>query len=53
MKLVNKIFVLGCMLVLLVAPGCKKQAGLAGGGTILPSGGTSRKTGWAYNDPTR
>ena len=53
MKLFNKFLFLGCMLVLLVAPGCKKQAGLAGGGTILPMGGTSQKTGWAYNDPTR
>ena len=53
MKFVNKFLVLSCMFVLLVASGCKKQAGLAGGGTILPLGEVSQKTGWSYNDPTR
>ena len=44
---------LSCLVAVLVASGCRKQGGLAGGGTILPHGGSSQKTGWAYNDPNK
>ena len=53
MKLFSKSLILSCLFVLLIVSGCKKQAGLAGGGTVLSAGEVSMKTGWAYNDPNR